>query len=237
MKEKLDNLTATVDEDVPIDEEQDKFSDEIDVSEDDASSVEETSSNDETASIDEASTEETENEESDEDKCDDIEAQIDKLRNELEVEKDKRLRSMAEFDNYRRRTNSNYTRITQETTERVILHLLPVLDDFDRMFQQDLSKTDEETIQHGFQMIHRKIKDRLESLDLSPIESEGKPFDVNVHEAISEIDNLEVEPGTIITEVEKGYRLKDKVIRHAKVIVGRLPEEDNCENDDEVSDE
>ncbi len=159
------------------------------------------------------------------------EKKIEELDKELAIEKDKRLRNLAEFDNFRRRSRSDLKLLTQNATERVLLQMLPVLDDCERMNLQDIEKMELDTLLKGTRLIYRKLQDRLGSLDLTPIKSEGEPFDVNLHEAISEIESDDVEPGTIITEVEKGYKLKDKVIRHAKVIVSKAVEKDSVETD------
>ena len=143
------------------------------------------------------------------------------LTSELESEKEKRLRLMAEYENYRRRTQTNFQKIISEAVERILLKLLPVLDDFERLFENDPYQMDSETLLQGVDLIYRKLLDQLESEGLQSIESGGNPFDVNLHEAISEKEDNSIPPGIIVSEAEKGYYLKDKVIRHSKVVVSR----------------
>lgn len=161
---------------------------------------------------------------------------IEELELELAAEKDRRLRTLAEFENFRRRSRSDLQLLTQNATERLVLQLLPVLDDFDRMNLQNSEKMELEALQKGTDLIRRKLQDKLASFDLEPIISEGEKFDVNLHEAISEIEVDNVEPGTILIEAEKGYKLKDKVIRHAKVIVSKAIE-NQADNDEGGIDE
>ncbi|MDP8228259.1 MAG: nucleotide exchange factor GrpE [Candidatus Electryoneaceae bacterium] len=143
------------------------------------------------------------------------------LTDKIASEKEKRMRLMAEYENYRRRTQANFQKIIRESVERIILKLLPVLDDFERLFENDPYQVDCKTMLKGADLIYRKLLEQLEAEGLQPIESHGQPFDVNLHEAISEKEDKMIPPGIIVSEVEKGYYLKDKVIRHSKVIVSR----------------
>lgn len=140
-------------------------------------------------------------------------------KKEIENLKDQLLRKAAEFENYKRRTESEISTLFKYASEGLITELLPVLDDFDRVLKD--TSQDTETLRKGVELIYEKFKKTLEKQGLKEMESTGKPFDVNLHDALLQQESGEVEPNTIIDTVEKGYFLKDKVIRHAKVIVSK----------------
>lgn len=135
---------------------------------------------------------------------------------------DKYIRIHAEFDNFRKRTNKEKLDIISNASEGILVDLLPVLDDFERAIENNKNATDLESVKEGFNLIYHKFKTTLESKGLKPMDSIGKDFDVEIHEAIA---NLPVEKkkqkGKVIDAVEKGYYLHDKVIRFAKVVVGQ----------------
>ena len=139
---------------------------------------------------------------------------------EAEVLRDRLLRKAAEFENYKRRTESEISTLFKYQNEGLITDLLPVLDDFDRVLKPD-NKQDLETFKKGVELIYEKFKKVLEKQGLKEIESTGKPFDVNLHDALMQVENNKAAPNTIMDTAEKGYYLKDKVIRHAKVIVSK----------------
>lgn len=141
-------------------------------------------------------------------------------KKEIENLKDQLLRRAAEFENYKRRTESEISTLFKYASEGLITELLPVLDDFDRVLKAD-NNQDIETLRKGVELIYEKFKKTLEKQGLKEMESTGNPFDVNLHDALLQQESGEVEPNTIIDTVEKGYFLKDKVIRHAKVIVSK----------------
>lgn len=143
---------------------------------------------------------------------------------ELEVLRDRLLRKAAEFENYKRRTESEISTLFKYQNEGLITDLLPVLDDFDRVLKPD-NKQDLETFKKGVELIFDKFKKVLEKQGLKEIESTGKPFDVNLHDALMQVENNKAAPNTIMDTAEKGYYLKDKVIRHAKVIVSKKEED------------
>ena len=149
------------------------------------------------------------------------------LKTELEQERDKRLRLMAEYDNFRRRTQSEYRQIIQNACERIMGKLLPALDDFERFLKQDAAKTDPSTLRQGLELIYKKLDALLESEGVRKVEAVGKPFDSGVHEAVAQLDDPSQPPGHVLAEAEKGYKLGEKVIRHSKVIVNRHPDEED----------
>lgn len=135
--------------------------------------------------------------------------------------KDKYLRLSAEFDNYRKRTLKEKMDIIESGGEKVISSLLPVLDDMDRAIEAMNSAEDGEAIRQGVELIERKLKDTLRMHGLAEIDAAGKELDTDFHEAVAKIPaQKKSERGRIVDVVQKGYTLKDKVIRHAKVVVG-----------------
>jgi molecular chaperone GrpE len=130
------------------------------------------------------------------------------------------VRLMAEFDNFRKRSRREMDAFREYASETVLSALLPVLDDFGRTLTA-MEKTDNlASIKAGISLVTEKLHKTLEKEGLNEIKAAGTPFDSSLHEAIHSIEVEEDKKGTVLEEVEKGYRLKDKVIRYAKVIVG-----------------
>ncbi len=149
------------------------------------------------------------------------ENQFEKLQDEIQEQKDKYLRLMAEFDNYRRRTAKERLDLIQTAGKDVVISLLDVLDDCDRAEKQ-LQTTDNIELQkEGVQLVFNKIRSTLQSKGVKLMESINTDFDVEKHEAITEIDALGSMKGKVLDEVMKGYYLNDKIIRFAKVVVGK----------------
>ena len=130
------------------------------------------------------------------------------------------LRLMAEFDNFRKRSRRETEALQEFASEKVLTVLLPVLDDFQRTVTV-MDKTDNLTsIKDGMTLVHDKLKRVLEKEGLNLINAKDQDFDSALHEAIHSVEGPEEKKGKVLEEVEKGYRLKDKVIRYSKVIVG-----------------
>jgi molecular chaperone GrpE len=148
-------------------------------------------------------------------------SELDKLKAELDASKDKYLRLVAEFDNFRRRSAKERIETIQTAGREVIKDLLDVLDDSDRA-QKQLDKSDDKQVQEGVTLVFNKLRNALQSKGLKPMETVGKDFDADLHEAITEIPAPTEElKGKVVDEVVKGYYLNDKIIRHAKVVVGK----------------
>jgi molecular chaperone GrpE len=146
---------------------------------------------------------------------------VDMLKEELQLANDKYLRLYAEFDNFRRRTIKEREEARKTEGKDVIVSLLPVLDDFDRALRSMQNATDVAPVKEGVELIQHKIKNILAQKGLKEMESIGKPFDPELHEAITNIPAPNEESkGKVLDEMEKGYFLNDKVARFAKVIVG-----------------
>jgi molecular chaperone GrpE len=149
-------------------------------------------------------------------------SELDQANADLADQKDKYLRLMAEFDNYKRRTAKERMELIQTAGKDVIVSLLDVLDDCDRAEKQLSSTADIAVQKEGIQLVFNKIRSTMQAKGLTPMESIGKDFDVELHEAITEVPVTdEKQKGKVIDEVTKGYALNDKIIRFAKVVVGK----------------
>lgn len=147
---------------------------------------------------------------------------IEKLRAELDEAKDKYVRLVAEFDNFRRRNARERIELTQTAGKEVIQSLLEVLDDADRASKQLEASEDISRIREGVSLVFNKLRHIMQQKGLKKMVSINQVFDADLHEAITEIpastDDLK---GRIIDEIEPGYYLNDKLIRYAKVVVGK----------------
>ena len=144
-----------------------------------------------------------------------LQAQLDEL-------KDKYLRLVADFDNFRKRTAKERLELIQTASKEVVTSLLTVLDDTERAEKQVQTAQDIEAVKEGIALVFGKLRTTLQAKGLKPMESIGTEFNPEYHEAITEIaaatDDMK---GKVIDEVQKGYYLNDKIIRHAKVVVGK----------------
>ncbi len=148
--------------------------------------------------------------------------ETEKLRKELEEQKDKYIRLFAEFDNFKRRTSKENIELRQTAGKEVITSLLDVLDDMDRAEKQMQESDEEPTLKEGILLVFNKFRKILESKGLKSIETLNTDFDVEKDEAISEVAvEDEKMKGKVVAEVQKGYFLNDKLIRFAKVVVGK----------------
>lgn len=150
------------------------------------------------------------------------EDELSKLQNELEEAKDKYLRLVAEFENFRRRNAKERIELIQTAGKDIVQSLLVVLDDSDRAAKQMENTTDVQLIKEGVSLVFNKMRNIMQSKGLRKMESIGQEFDAELHEAITEIPApSEAMVGKVIDEIEPGYYLNDKLIRHAKVVVGK----------------
>ncbi|CAN5534628.1 nucleotide exchange factor GrpE [soil metagenome] len=144
-----------------------------------------------------------------------------KLEEEKNLMKDTLLRKVAEFENYKKRTDNEMSSFFKYASEKIIKELIPVYDDMSRSIDSiNKGETkDFETLKKGIELIHSKFKKILEDEGLKEIDVVGKPFDVQNSDALMQVPSKDAEPNTVLEVVEKGYKLKDKVIKHAKVLV------------------
>jgi len=150
------------------------------------------------------------------------EEELDKCKEELQEQKDKYLRLFAEFDNFRKRSARENLEIRQTAGKEVITSLLDVLDDCDRAERQLQTTDNIDQIKEGVQLVFSKLRSVLQGKGLKAMQSINTDFDVEKHEAITEIPVQDpAQKGKVIDEVQKGYYLNDKIIRFAKVVVGK----------------
>lgn len=144
-----------------------------------------------------------------------------RLTAELAEANDKYVRLYAEFDNYKRRVAKERIELIQTAGKDLMASLLPLIDDFDRALKAMETTTEINAIKEGISLVSQKLKNTLAQQGLKAMESIGKPFDAELQEAITSVPAPnEAQKGMVIDEIEKGYYLHDKVLRHAKVVVG-----------------
>ena len=192
---------------------------EIEVKEEDQNEVE----------LEDVEVNETDSSEENETSVVDLEEKVNSLQDSL-------LRKVAEFENYKRRTENDQLNLLKSAAESFILKVLPVYDDLGRSVDH-LSESNLESIKEGLKLVHQKFTKILEEQGVKKLETKGKEFDVDYHEALMQQPSTKLEPNTILEEIEAGYMYKDKVIKHAKVVVSQEIEEHdegiNSENSNE----
>lgn len=191
----------------------------------------ENSESDASELIDEKQTEEKGEEEISE--MEKLQNEINALKEEVNQWKDKFLRKMAEFENYKKRVAEDQLQLVKYSNEKLIKDLLPVIDDFERALTFSKEELKNNSVLQGVEMIYNKLMKILSDYGLKKIDAMNQPFDFNYHEALLQVPKDGVEPLTIIEEVEKGYLLNDKVIRHSKVIVASESSLQSSPNDNQ----
>jgi len=147
---------------------------------------------------------------------------LEKAQEEIADLKDKWLRSVAEFENYRKRTLKERAELILNGGEKVITAILPILDDMERAIENGAKTDDPEVLREGMTLIHQKFMKTLEAQGVSKIETKDADFDTDVHEAVAMVPGMgDDKKGKVIDCLQEGYKLNDKVIRHAKVAVGQ----------------
>ena len=150
-----------------------------------------------------------------------VEEQLDAAKKEIEELNDKLLRKIAEFDNYRKRTLKEKTELILNGGEKTIVAILPVIDDMERALKNMQSADNVAAVLEGVELIYKKFMDILSKQGVSVIETKDADFDVDVHEAIAQLPApVEELKGKVMDCTLTGYKLNDKVIRHAQVVVG-----------------
>ena len=142
----------------------------------------------------------------------------DKLQEQLDELKDKNLRQMAEFENYRRRTEKEKQAMFETGAKSVIEKLLPVVDNFERGLGA-LKEEEKGAFSDGMEMIYKQLMGELEKLEVKPIDAVGKEFDPNLHNAVMHVDDEELGENVVAEELQKGYMYRDTVVRHSMVKV------------------
>lgn len=149
------------------------------------------------------------------------EEMIAEVKQEAAAHYDRYLRSVAELDNFRKRTARMRSDVRDETLRDMLLQMAPVLDNMRRALDQDTE--DAEGLKQGIELIYSQFNAALEGYGLRAVKAIGASFDPNLHEAMLEVEDAENEPGTVVQEMEKGYELNGKVVRPARVIVSKVP--------------
>ncbi|MBZ0179479.1 MAG: nucleotide exchange factor GrpE [Melioribacteraceae bacterium] len=157
------------------------------------------------------------------------------LEDQINELKDQLLRKAAEFENYKRRTEVYQSELLKYAAESFILKVLPVYNDFERSLSHIKEAKDVDAIKAGLQLVFDKFTKALNEQGVSRMETVGKEFDFNLHEALLQQEVEDAPPNTVIQEVEPGYLYKDKVLKHAKVIVSKEKEETDSNEESENS--
>lgn len=151
-----------------------------------------------------------------------LEAEVEKMKTEKAELNDRFLRLFSEFDNYKKRVNREKLEMLSTASEKVIVSLLPVIDDFERAIAANEKVEDIAAIKEGFNIIYNKLVQMLKRFDVEEIAAKGEVFDTNFHEAVTQFPtDKEEDKGKVIDVTEKGYKIKEKVIRYAKVVVAQ----------------
>lgn len=167
-------------------------------------------------------TEEDAQEESEKETVAEPKNELEDLSDQLTDQKEKYLRLFADFDNYKKRTAKERLDLLNTAGKDIILSVIPVIDDFERALAGAEKSSDVDSVKEGMILIKNKMFNVLQQRGIKAMESIGEPFDAERHEAITEIPAPNKEMiGKIIDEVEKGYMMNNKIIRYAKVVVGK----------------
>lgn len=150
----------------------------------------------------------------------DLQKQVEELKAQIAELNDKELRMMAEFDNYRRRTNKEKLELMETAGERIFKDMLPLVDDLERAMDAVQKSEDIEALKEGVNLIYSKFLTFLENNKVTVIDTTDADFNTDLHEAITTFAAGEEKKGKIIDCTQKGYKLGEKVIRFAKVVVG-----------------
>ena len=143
------------------------------------------------------------------------------------------LRKAAEFENYKKRVDNESATIIKFANEDLIGEIIPVLDDFERFLKSAKEQKNHEVLSRGVELVYQKLLKTLESQGVKAFETVGKEFDVHYHDALMQVHREGVPPHIILEEVEKGYLLNDKVIRHAKVVVSSASQQQDSPQTEE----
>jgi len=147
--------------------------------------------------------------------------------------KDLLLRKAAEFENYKKRVDNESATIIRFANEDLIGEIIPVLDDFERFLKSAREQKNHEVLSRGVELVYQKLLKTLESQGVKAFETIGKEFDVHYHDALMQVHREGVPPHMILEEVEKGYLLNEKVIRHAKVVVSSASQQQDSPQTEE----
>ncbi len=147
--------------------------------------------------------------------------QVEKLKSELADLKDKYVRTVAEFENFKKRRTKEMSEIVDRATEQFWRELLPIIDDFERSLNTEAKRKSYKSLHQGIDLIYQKLTATLKRHGIEPINSVGEQFNPELHDAVMQVHDQQQPSNIVISEVLKGYRLRDKVLRHAQVVVNK----------------
>jgi len=168
-----------------------------------------------------------ENEELDSEMVDDSDTKIAELEMQVKELQEKVLRKAAEFENYKRRTENDQFNLLNYAAESFITKLLPIVDDFERSMDHIDDLENSNSVKDGIKLVYEKLQKLLDEQGVKKMQTKGEPFNVDYHDALMQRKDDSVPPHTVLEEIESGYLYRDKVIRHAKVIVSEESSDDN----------
>lgn len=161
------------------------------------------------------------------------ELKIDELETQVKEWNDKFLRKAAEFENYKKRTENDQFNLINYAAESFIVKLLPIVDDFERSMEHIDDIDNNKAVKDGIKLVYEKLLKLLNEQGVKKMLAKGEPFNVDYHDALMQRKDNSVPPHTVLEEVESGYLYRDKVIRHAKVIVS----EESSSDDNQLTNE
>jgi len=153
-----------------------------------------------------------------------IKKEVDKLKKELAEVNDKYIRMAAEFNNFKKRSERDFANLIENANRNLFMELLPIIDDFERSLNSDSAektKKNYKFLKEGIDLIYQKLISTLKKQGLETIEAIDTPFDPEFHEALMQLENKEKDSNIVLEEIQKGYLLKSKVIRHSRVVVNK----------------
>lgn len=159
--------------------------------------------------------------------------QIEKLEQENKELSDRLLRTMAEFDNYRKRVAREKDDLLKYGAEKMALDILPVADNFERALEQAKTAANAAAVVEGVEMIFKQFIATLDKFNIKPFDSIGQTFDPEKHEAMAHQESEEYGENTVMAEFQRGYFLNDKLLRPARVVVSRGADGETCEEEEE----
>ncbi|OLP65527.1 hypothetical protein BACPU_16150 [Bacillus pumilus] len=146
---------------------------------------------------------------------------MDELQQLLDEKENKILRVQADFENYKRRARTEVETVQKYRSQHVVSDLLPALDNFERALRIDPDNEQAKSLLEGMQMVYRQLIEALKSEGVEPIEAIGKEFDPNLHQAVMQVEDENYDSNIVVEELQKGYKLKDRVIRPSMVKVNQ----------------
>ena len=177
--------------------------------------------------IEEIESENFENENSDSEMIDEKDRRISELEEQVKELQEKVLRKAAEFENYKRRTENDQFNLLNYAAESFITKLLPIIDDFERSMDHIDDLGNINSVKDGIKLVYEKLQKLLQEQGVKKMQTKGEPFNVDYHDALMQRKDDSVPPHTVLDEIEPGYLYRDKVIRHAKVIVSEESSDEN----------